>query len=350
MEGRRVGFCLQRVVALDISLSDHALAQILRELRVLHDGAPNVGTAWVQDAFSQAELVLHSLKLATEMLAPGGIFITKVFRSKDYNSLLYIFNQLFKKVESTKPPSSRNVSAEIFVVCQDFLAPKKIDPRLLDPAHVFKDLDVVRAVAEGDSEPSNNKLTPNAQNVFKPEKKHRARDGYEDGDYTLHKAVPAVSLIKASDPIKILGVANVITFGTTAEDKAILSMKCTSKEIRTDLQDLKVLGKGDFKKILKWRTLVREIMGLETKEDPDADVSKDAVQVEPMTEEGEMEAEVRKPPRGDGLFFGEIDIFDFHLGSCSFSAYNRRTPCSENGNGGDSTKREREIYSECSCK
>jgi AdoMet-dependent rRNA methyltransferase SPB1 len=197
---------------------------------VLHDGAPNVGTAWVQDAFSQAELVLSSLKLATEFLAPGGLlpfshsffphwkadqpitgtFVTKVFRSKDYNSLLWVFNQLFRKVEATKPPSSRNVSAEIFVVCQSYLAPRHIDAKLLNPQHVFKDLDIVEAgTKDADGNEIKGKLTTN---VFHPEKKSRKREGYEDGDYTLFTEVPAIEFIKTVDPLSVLGRASKFSF------------------------------------------------------------------------------------------------------------------------------------------
>lgn len=45
---------------------------------ILHDGSPNVGGAWAKEATSQNALVIDSVKLATELLAPKGTFVTKV--------------------------------------------------------------------------------------------------------------------------------------------------------------------------------------------------------------------------------------------------------------------------------
>ncbi|KIK71111.1 hypothetical protein GYMLUDRAFT_33240 [Collybiopsis luxurians FD-317 M1] len=247
---------------------------------VLHDGAPNVGTAWIQDAYGQSELVLMSLKLAVEFLVKGGTFVTKVFRSADYNNLIWVFNQLFEKVEATKPPSSRNVSAEIFVVCRDFLAPKYIDPKFLDPKHVFKDLSA--SIPEDPDKP----IRPhNAEaNVFQPEKKRRKRDGYEDGNYTLFKSVPVSEFIRNPDPISVLGSANKLAFQTD-EEKEWLALDVTTGDVKANCDDLKVLGKGDFKTLIRWRLALREELGLDVKRKD----TEDAIETVEITEEVDEE-------------------------------------------------------------
>ncbi|CAG9999936.1 unnamed protein product [Clonostachys byssicola] len=250
---------------------------------VLHDGAPNVGTAWAQDSFNQAELALQSMKLATEFLAEGGTFVTKVFRSKDYNSLLWVLNQLFTKVEATKPPSSRNVSAEIFVVCRGYKAPKRIDPRFLDPRSVFADL----AGA-----------TPNNEaKVYNPEVKKRKRDGYDEDDYLQFKEISASEFIQTADPISILGEYNKLSFVQPPNGDVALAaldrLPETTAEIRDYCNDLKVLGRRDFKILLKWRLKVREIFGLATKKDAAPQEAEEVAEIEPMDEELKMQEELQ---------------------------------------------------------
>lgn len=250
---------------------------------VLHDGAPNVGTAWVQDSFNQAELALQAMKLATEFLVEGGTFVTKVFRSKDYNSLLWVFNQLFTKVESTKPPSSRNVSAEIFVVCRGYKAPKKIDPKFLDPRSVFAEL----------SDPTPN----NEAKVFNPEIKKRKRDGYEEGNYTQFKEVLVSEFIKTTDPISMLGSLNRLSFQQPPNGDIALAaldrLPETTKEIRDCCLDLRVLGRKEFRNLLKWRLKVRDKFGLVPIKNKDASREEvEAVVVEPIDEELKIQEEL----------------------------------------------------------
>ena len=250
---------------------------------VLHDGAPNVGTAWVQDAFSQAELALQALKLASEFLIEGGTFVTKVFRSKDYNALLWVCNQLFSKVEATKPPSSRNVSAEIFVVCRGFKAPKRIDPRLLEPRSVFAEL----------ANP-----TPNHEaKVFNPEKKKRKREGYEEGDYTQFRKAPASEFVQTSDPIAMLGSLNQLHFAQTGEDDLALAaldqLPETTIEIRQCCNDLKVLGRKEFRMLLRWRSKARERFGLATKKKKPILESEEVAEITPMDEELRLQEDLQ---------------------------------------------------------
>ncbi|KAF1819803.1 uncharacterized protein K489DRAFT_383372 [Dissoconium aciculare CBS 342.82] len=262
---------------------------------VIHDGAPNVGTAWVQDAFTQNELVLCSLKLATDFLAPNGTFVTKVFRSKDSAKLEWVFKQLFVKVEQTKPPSSRNVSAETFYVCRGYKAPKNLDPRFLDSKYAF---------AEVEEAAPNNEAK-----VFNPEKKKRKRDGYEEGDWTQFHEAPASEFIQTQDPIAMLGSLNRLHFRQeTNGDIALAALDKlpeTTEEVRLCCEDLKVLGRKEFKVLLRWRLKARDIFGFRQKKsnakseaDGDATAQTDGTGeevavLEPMDEEMRLQADIQ---------------------------------------------------------
>ena len=246
---------------------------------VLHDGAPNVGLGWVQDAFTQSQLTLQALKLAVENLAAGGTFVTKIFRSRDYNNLMWVFQQLFDKVEATKPPASRTVSAEIFVVCKGFKAPKKLDPRLLDPKEVFEEL------AAG---PENSEAK-----IFRPEKKTRHRTGYEEGDYLLYHEIPILEFIRSEDPITLLSSNNKLVEPSKEDHewKILKKLRHCTPELLECIKDLKVLGRKEFKLILKFRKEARDLLGLEDKEDLN---KSDLVEVEPLTEEQQIDKELEE--------------------------------------------------------
>ncbi|EKX36887.1 hypothetical protein GUITHDRAFT_58549, partial [Guillardia theta CCMP2712] len=243
---------IKRVIALQEDITtDKCKAAIKNHIKtwkvdlVLNDGAPNVGANWTKDAYSQSELTLQALKLATNFLAPGGNFVTKVFRSADYNSLIWVLNQLFKRVEATKPQASRNESAEIFVVCLGYLAPKKIDPKLLDPKNVFED------VNDGPAKKAN-VLQQKKLNV-------RHRDGYEEGITMLYKEISAEEFVLHEDALQVLTDYNKIVFREGHEvDEQLLEHEKTNEEVKECCKDLRVLGKGDFRKLLRWRDSMKE--------------------------------------------------------------------------------------------
>ena len=208
---------------------------------VLHDGAPNVGQNWIYDAFIQNQLVLSALKLATEFLVKGGWFVTKIFRSKDYQSLMWVLQQLFKRVHSTKPHASRMESAEIFVICQGFKAPDKLDPKFLDPKYVFQEVEADSTSVKG----------LKVQTGAKPQ---RNRSGYDEGLTTLHKEALVSDFIRQENFVDILNNANVINMN----DAAIVNHPLTTEEIKECCKDIKVLGRKDLKSLLAWRKAIKK--------------------------------------------------------------------------------------------
>jgi len=172
--------------------------------------------------------------------------------------------------------TTRNVSAEIFVVCRGFKAPQKLDPKFLDPRSVFEEL----------PDP-----TPNAEaKVFHPEKRKRQREGYEDGDYTFYKEVSAASFVESQDPIQLLSSTSRITWSDEASRK-LRFKELTTKDIVACSEDLKVLGKKEFRSLLKWRLSMREDLGLSAKKEEPTESSKETVTI---SEDDQIDAEMAR--------------------------------------------------------
>uniref|UniRef100_A0A8C5KJZ0 pre-rRNA processing protein FTSJ3 n=1 Tax=Jaculus jaculus TaxID=51337 RepID=A0A8C5KJZ0_JACJA len=243
---------LPNVVTLQEDITTEHCRQALRkELKtwkvdvVLNDGAPNVGASWVHDAYSQAHLTLMALRLACDFLARGGCFVTKVFRSRDYQPLLWIFQQLFHRVQATKPQASRHESAEIFVVCQGFLAPDKVDSKFFDPKFAFKEVEVqAKTVTE-----------------LVTKKKPKA-EGYAEGDLTLYHRASVTDFLRAANPVDFLSKASEILI----DDEDLAQHPATTEDVRVCCQDIKVLGRKELRSLLNWRTKLRRHVAKKLKE------------------------------------------------------------------------------------
>jgi len=241
---KQVGTCV--TFAEDIR-SEKCRQLIRKELKTwdadvfLHDGAPNVGANWIFDAFQQNELTLFALKLATEFMRKGAWFVTKVFRSKDYHALMWLFKKLFKKVFATKPQASRHESAEIFIVCEGFLKPDKIDPRLLDPKHIFKEMEK----ETDDSWEKGNQVSQLFKVIEKAKKK---AVGYED-ETILSKKVSVKDYLANETFAELLANYNEIEI----DDADCLRHEATTPEVKECCKDLRVLGRKELKLLIAWR-------------------------------------------------------------------------------------------------
>ena len=249
---------------------------------VLHDGAPNIGAEYGKDAFEQNELSLHALKCACHHLKLGGSFVTKLYRSRDYAKYLFVLQQLFGQVQAFKPKASRLQSAEIFLVATHYKAPSQLDPRFLDPKHVFASVE--GDTTGGDAGPG----TANPLSIFHKQfgQQKRHRQGYDMDFYdgiTLRRVESVAAYCQApfKEAVAMLSRCSSLTFGCdicrpTNESSSSkgcaandsFSCHCalyrhhplTSTEIIECLGDLKVLNKADFKGLLAWRAKMQDAL------------------------------------------------------------------------------------------
>lgn len=269
---------------------------------VIHDGAPNMGTAWGVDAFGQNTLVLAACKLATEFLRMHGTFITKIFRSADHDALLYVLRQLFEKVEITKPRASRDNSSECFAVCLRYKNPKEIDGRFFDPNHVFKNYTGIQQQSDKESMYNaalrSSSKTSSSLKQLAEDLSHttRHRTGYSDErGGGLYMQIPVLDFLMHPSPITLLAKYSVISFdkdvkgnpkfqhlygdikrGEQVKDPSIkfnhrvvdtwdeytrlqhevMAHVATTDEIKYCCQDVRNMNNKDFRKLLKWREKV----------------------------------------------------------------------------------------------
>lgn len=89
---------------------------------VMSDMAPNMSGVTAVDQPRAIYLVELALQMATELLAPGGSFVTKVFHGEGFEPLLADARARFDTVLTRKPAASRPRSREVYLVARGFRA------------------------------------------------------------------------------------------------------------------------------------------------------------------------------------------------------------------------------------
>lgn len=87
---------------------------------VISDMAPNMSGMRAVDQPRAMHLVELAMDVASRVLKPEGIFLTKVFQGEDFQHLLMQLRQSYRTVASRKPEASRARSRELYWVAKGF--------------------------------------------------------------------------------------------------------------------------------------------------------------------------------------------------------------------------------------
>lgn len=87
---------------------------------VMSDMAPNMSGVRAVDQPRAMHLVELAVDVATRVLKPGGVLLTKVFQGENFQDTLVQLRQSYRTVASRKPEASRARSRELYWVAKGF--------------------------------------------------------------------------------------------------------------------------------------------------------------------------------------------------------------------------------------
>ncbi|HEX7467035.1 MAG TPA: SAM-dependent methyltransferase [Methanobacterium sp.] len=93
----------------------HGMAQV-----VISDASPKLSGIKDIDDLRSADLADNALKVCDHLLMHSGNFIMKVFQGSEFDNIIKNIKERFKIVKTTKPPSSKKGSVEMYVVAKGF--------------------------------------------------------------------------------------------------------------------------------------------------------------------------------------------------------------------------------------
>ena len=83
---------------------------------VISDASPDISGVWDIDHFRSVELCRSALKIAKEVLKPGGNFLVKIFQGGEAEEFFREVKKEFSYVKMTKPKASKNRSSEMYII------------------------------------------------------------------------------------------------------------------------------------------------------------------------------------------------------------------------------------------
>ncbi|MGO9388018.1 MAG: RlmE family RNA methyltransferase [Methanobacterium sp.] len=88
---------------------------------ILSDASPKLSGIKDIDQLRSLELAENALKISKSVLKNHGILVIKAFQGEEFDNILKKIKMEFKIVKTTKPPSSKKKSVEMYVVARDFI-------------------------------------------------------------------------------------------------------------------------------------------------------------------------------------------------------------------------------------